>query len=49
MSPTRDGNTMLQCFKHGNAIEIGNGTMFDLYLGLPHILKPQPSGVALSD
>ena len=28
---------MLQCFEHGNAVEIRNGIMFDFYPGLAHV------------
>ena len=28
---------MLQCFERGNTVEICNGIMYDLYLGLPHM------------
>ena len=37
MSPTQKGSSALQCFKHGNAIEICNGIMFDFYPGLPGV------------
>ena len=33
MSPTCNGSTVLHRFKHGNAIKIRNGIMFDFYLG----------------
>ena len=35
MSPTLNGSSALECFKH--AIEICNGIMFDFYPGLPHM------------
>ena len=28
MRPTRNGNTALQCFEHGNTIKMCNGIMF---------------------
>ena len=28
-----------QCFKHGNAVELHNGKMFDFHLGLPHVTQ----------
>ena len=38
MSPTANGSSVLKRFKHSNAIEIRNGTMFNFYLGpVPHI------------
>ena len=37
MSHALNGNFVLQHFKHGNAVELRNGIMFDLYLGLPHM------------
>jgi len=37
VSPACNGSTALQCFEHGNALEIRNGIMFDLYPGLPQI------------
>ena len=39
MSPALNGSSVLQCFEHGNTVEIHNGIMFDFYLGLPHMLK----------
>ena len=39
MSRTLNGSSVLQRFKLLNTIEIHNGTMFDFYLGLPHLLK----------
>ena len=39
MSPTLSGNLALQHVKLGDALEIRNGTIFDFYLGLPHIEK----------
>ena len=36
-SPTLNRSSVLQCFKCGNAIEIRNRIMFDLYPGLPHV------------
>ena len=38
MSPALNGSLALQRFKHGNAMKIHNGTMFDFYPALPHIL-----------
>ena len=32
-----DQSTALQCFERDNAVEICNGTMFDFYMGLPHV------------
>ena len=37
MSPALNGNSALQHFKRGNAVEIHNGIMFDFYLGLSHL------------
>ena len=37
MSPTLNGSSALEHFKHGNAIKIRNGIMFDFYPGLPHM------------
>ena len=37
MSPAFNGSSALQRFERGNAIKICNGTMFDFYLGLPHM------------
>ena len=37
MSPALNGSSALQCFEHGNVVEICNGTMFDFYPRLPHI------------
>ena len=31
MSPALNGSTALQCFEHGNVVEIWNGMMFDFY------------------
>ena len=33
MSPTYNGSTLLQCFKHDNAIKIHNRITFDFYRG----------------
>ena len=38
MSPACNGGFALYSFKHGNAIDICNGIMFDFYLGLPNIV-----------
>ena len=37
MSPALNGNTVLQYFERGNAVEIHNGIMFDFYPGLSYI------------
>ena len=37
MRPTHNGNTALQYFERGNALEIRNGIMFDFYPGLTQI------------
>ena len=37
MSPAFNKISALRCFKHGNAIEIQNGIMFDFYLVLPQL------------
>ena len=37
LSPTFNGNSALPRFKRSNAVEIHNGIMFDLYIGLPHV------------
>ena len=37
MSPTLNGSSALQHFERSNAIEIGNGVMFDFDPGLPQI------------
>ena len=34
MSPTLNGNSVIQCFKHSNVIEIHDK---DFYMGLPHM------------
>ena len=34
MSPALNVSTVLQCFEHGNVVEIHNGIMFDFYPGL---------------
>ena len=38
MSPTLNGSSALERFKHSNAIAICNGMMFDFYPGLPHMV-----------
>ena len=38
VGPTPNGSSALQRFERSNALEIGNGIMFDFYLGQPHIL-----------
>ena len=37
MNPALNGSSVLECFEHGNVMEICNGIMFDFYPGLPHI------------
>ena len=39
MSPALNGSFALQHFKHGNAVELRNGIMFNFYPGLPHALQ----------
>ena len=36
MSSALNGRSVLQHFKHSNAVEVRNGIMFDFYPGLPH-------------
>ena len=36
MSPALNESTALQRFKHGNAVKIRNGIMFNFYPGLTH-------------
>ena len=38
MSLALNESLALQRFKHGNAMKIHNGTMFDFYPGIPHML-----------
>ena len=38
MSPTLNGSSVLQHFECGNAVELRNRIMFNLYPGLPHLL-----------
>ena len=45
MSPTLNGSSALQPFKHGNAIEMRNRIMFDFYPGLEHIYVYTPCHV----
>ena len=37
MSPALNESSALQCFEHGNVIEIHNGIMLDFYPGLRHM------------
>ena len=37
LSPAFNENSALLRFKRSNAVEIHNGIMFDLYIGLPHV------------
>ena len=36
-SPSLNGSSALEHFKHSNAIEIRNRILFDFYPGLPHM------------
>ena len=36
MGSALNGSFALQCFKHGNAVELHNGIMFNFYPGLLH-------------
>ena len=40
MSPTLNGTSAIQRFKHSNAIEIRDGITFDFYTRLPHERVP---------
>ena len=37
MSPTLNVSSVIQHFKHSNAIEIHNGITFDFYMGLAQV------------
>ena len=38
MSPALNGSSALQCVELGDVLEICNGTIFDFYQELPHML-----------
>ena len=40
MSPSLNECFALQCFEHGNVVELCNGILFDFYMRLPHIECP---------
>ena len=42
MSPALNGSSALQCVELGDVLEICNGTIFDFYQELPHMLQQSP-------
>ena len=40
MSPTLNGSSAIQRFKHNNTIEIRDSITFDFYMGLAHVRVP---------
>ena len=50
--PTLNGSSALQCFEHGNAVEIHNEILFDFYPGLQflyNLMLWQQAKVSLID